>query len=92
MSEPEFGVSELANLCGTHRETQNNRLKTYGLTGSTLVAQLKLVEAEKLLAKDKRSVGETALKLGYSDPTAFSRGFSQMDRHVADQPHLSSPV
>ncbi len=75
LAEPGFGVDELADLCGFHRETLNNRLKPYGLTASRVIARIKQEEAESLLAEDNSSVGDTAQRLGYADPTAFSRAF-----------------
>ncbi|MFY0660347.1 MAG: helix-turn-helix domain-containing protein [Shimia sp.] len=75
LAEPGFGVDELANLCGFHRETLNNRLEPYGQTASQVIVRLKQEAAESLLIKGWKSVGETAQRLGYRDPTAFSRAF-----------------
>ncbi|WP_282022545.1 helix-turn-helix domain-containing protein [Ruegeria faecimaris] len=75
LADSGFGVDELADLCGFHQETLNNRLKPYGQTSSQVIARIKQEEAERLLAKDNKSVGETAQRLGYADPTAFSRAF-----------------
>uniref|UniRef100_UPI00249458EA helix-turn-helix domain-containing protein n=1 Tax=Ruegeria atlantica TaxID=81569 RepID=UPI00249458EA len=52
-----------------------NRLEPYGQTASQVIARIKQEEAERLLTKDNKSVGETAQRLGYADPTAFSRAF-----------------
>lgn len=75
LAEPGFGVDELASLCGFHRETLNNRLAPYNMTASQVIARIKKAEAEYLLVKGTKSVGETAQRLGYADPTAFSRAF-----------------
>lgn len=75
LAEPGFGVDALANLCGFHRETLNNRLKPYGQTASQVIARLRQDAAESLLMEGNTSVGETARRLGYADPTAFSRAF-----------------
>ncbi|WP_171098020.1 AraC family transcriptional regulator [Ruegeria sp. HKCCD7255] len=75
LGEPGFGVDELARLCGFHRETLNNRLAPYGQSASQVISGIKLEEAKKLLGPGGKSVGETALRLGYADPTAFSRAF-----------------
>lgn len=75
LAEPEFGVDALADLCGFHRETLSNRLKPYGLTASQVIARLRQDAAESLLIESNTSVGETARRLGYADPTAFSRAF-----------------
>ncbi len=75
LSEPGFGVDELADLCGFHRETLNNRLKPYGQTASQVIARLRQEAAESLLIDGNMSVGDTAQRLGYTDPTAFSRAF-----------------
>ena len=75
LAEPGFGVDELARLCGFHRETLNNRLQPYGQTASQVIACVKQDTAENLLVKGGKSVGEIAQRLGYGDPTAFSRAF-----------------
>jgi AraC-like DNA-binding protein len=75
ISEPKFGVDELARLCGFHPDTLNNRLEPYGQTASQVIARVKQDEARTLLSKGRKSVGETAQRLGYGDPTAFSRAF-----------------
>ncbi|WP_170366835.1 helix-turn-helix domain-containing protein [Ruegeria arenilitoris] len=75
LGEPGFGVDELARLCGFHRETLNNRLASYGQSASQVISAVKPEEAKKLLGPVGKSVGETALRLGYADPTAFSRAF-----------------
>lgn len=75
LADPGFGVEDLANLCGIHHETLNGRLRGYDETASQVIARLKREEAEKMLQPGGRSVGETAQRLGYSDPTAFSRAF-----------------
>ncbi len=75
LAEPGFGVDALADLCGFHRETLNNRLKPYGQTASQVIARLRQDAAESLLIDGNTSVGETAQRLGYTDPTAFSRAF-----------------
>lgn len=75
LAEPGFGVDALADLCGFHRETLNNRLKPYGQTASQVIARLRQEIAESLLNEGNKSVGETAQRLGYADPTAFSRAF-----------------
>ncbi len=75
LAEPGFRVDELANLCGFHRETLNNRLEPYDQTASQVIARIKKEAAENLLLKGETSVGETAQMLGYGDPTAFSRAF-----------------
>ncbi len=74
-ADPGFGVDELASLCGFHRETLNNRLAPYGQSASQVIAGIKLVEAKRLLGEEQKPVGETAQRLGYADPTAFSRAF-----------------
>ncbi len=75
LAEPEFGVDALADLCGFHRETLNNRLKPYDQTTSKVIARIRQEEAEHLLLQRNASVSETAQQLGYADPTAFSRAF-----------------
>ncbi len=75
LAEPGFGVDELARLCGFHRETLNNRLAPYDMTASQVITNVKQSEAERLLMTQNMSVGRTALRLGYADPTAFSRAF-----------------
>ncbi|WP_170332105.1 helix-turn-helix domain-containing protein [Ruegeria arenilitoris] len=53
----------------------NNRLAPYGQSASQVISGVKLEEAKKLLGPAGKSVGETALRLGYADSTAFSRAF-----------------
>lgn len=75
LADPDFSVEVLAKLCGIHQETLNSRLTSYSQTASQVITRLKQQEAKKLLLQEGNSVGETAQRLGYSDPTAFSRAF-----------------
>lgn len=77
LSDPGFTVDILAQLCGMHPETLNNRLAKYNKTASQVIADIKREEAERLLKQGGQSVGEVAQRLGYSDPTAFSRAFKK---------------
>lgn len=78
LADPEFSVEALAKLCGIHPETLNTRLKKYDETASQVISRLKFEEAKKMLQPGGNSVSETAVRLGYSDPTAFSRAFRKM--------------
>lgn len=77
LSEPGFGVEAAAEACGYKVDTLNRRLAAFDTTISGIFADLRKKEAELALEEGVESIAEIALRLGYSDATAFSRAFKK---------------
>ena len=59
--------------------TLQRRLHRNGLTYSALVERVRHEEACRLLQVNSRSIAEIAVRLGYSDPSHFSRAFRRWE-------------
>ena len=70
-------IAEVASALGLSRQTLYRRLKTEGITFEALLDDLRRRLALQLLRDQGLSVKETAYRLGFSDPAAFSRAFKR---------------
>lgn len=70
-------LAKIANLCGVPAWTLKRRLNEAGLTFQKLVTDTRRDMAIEYLCDYRLSVTETALALGYSETSAFSRAFRQ---------------
>lgn len=77
LNEPNFGVEAAAEACGYKVDTLNRRLAAYDTTTSAVFADLRREEAETALKYGDETIAEIAMRLGYSDATAFSRAFKK---------------
>lgn len=68
-------VEQSAGRVGIAVRTLQRRLRQDGLTYSELVERVRHEEACRLLQGGSRSIAEIAVRLGYSDPSHFSRAF-----------------
>ena len=59
--------------------TLQRRLHRHGLTYSALVERVRHEEACRLLQEHGKSIAEIAVRLGYSDPSHFSRAFRRWE-------------
>ena len=72
-------VKQGAWRVGISVRTLQRRLHRHGLTYSELVERVRDEEACRLLQEDSRSIAEIAARLGYSDPSHFSRAFRRWE-------------
>ncbi|WP_022834710.1 hybrid sensor histidine kinase/response regulator transcription factor [Salisaeta longa] len=78
LSDPDFGVAELAAALDTTRSTLYRRLRAEGSPSpSELLRTVRLDEARRLLAEDAGTVTEVAYAVGYENLSAFSRAFRE---------------
>ena len=77
LGQGEVSVARVAHDMGCSRQTLYRRLKAEGATFAEVLDQLRRRIARRLLREDGLSVKETAYRLGFSDPAAFSRAFKR---------------
>ena len=70
-------IEEVARALGLSRQTLYRRLKAEGFTFEEILDALRRRLALRMLREDRLSVKETAYRLGFSDPAAFSRAFKR---------------
>ena len=70
-------IDEVARALGLSRQTLYRRLKAEGATFEELLDRVRRRLALRLLREQGLSVKETAYRLGFSDPAAFSRAFKR---------------
>ncbi|MEL1242577.1 hybrid sensor histidine kinase/response regulator transcription factor [Flavobacterium flavipallidum] len=78
MEEPDFNSEELAQSLMISQRQLYRKLK--GITGSTVhefITKVKMNQAEELLRNSDLSISQIAYKLGFSEPSNFSRTFSK---------------
>jgi len=72
-------VEQGARYVGVSVRTLQRRLHRQGLTYSALVERVRHEEACRLLQANSRSIAEIAMRLGYTDPSHFSRAFRRWE-------------
>lgn len=77
LAEAHCTLPDLAKTCGVPTWTLKRRLAKSGLSFQTLVADVRRALAIEYLVDYSMSVTDTALALGYSEVSAFSRAFRQ---------------
>ncbi|HEY0114794.1 MAG TPA: helix-turn-helix domain-containing protein [Allosphingosinicella sp.] len=70
-------IERVARELGCSRQTLYRRLKAEGVTFEELLDSLRRRLAIRFLQKEGLSVKEAAYRLGFSDPSAFSRAFKR---------------
>lgn len=71
-----IGLRETAAFCGVTVRTLLRRFAAAGVpTPGTVLQDIRMEKARKLLSTGTASVKETALECGYADQTAFARAF-----------------
>ena len=73
--EENLTVERAADLCGIGKRQLSRKLKTKGTTIKKEIAYLRQERAEKALANSNQRILEIAAKVGFHDPTTFSRAF-----------------
>lgn len=76
MKKPEFGIPELCKATGMSRSQLHLKLKALtNRSTSHFIRGIRLQRAKALLEEGTYSVGDVAKKVGFSDPTYFSKTF-----------------
>ncbi|HVQ08095.1 MAG TPA: helix-turn-helix domain-containing protein [Allosphingosinicella sp.] len=70
-------IDDVARALGCSRQTLYRRLKADGVTFAALLDTLRRRLALRFVREQGLSVKETAWRLGFSDPAAFSRAFKR---------------
>ncbi len=84
IEDTDFGSDELAVALGISQRQLYRKLK--GISGCTVhefITKVKMNQAEELLKNSDLSISQIAYKLGFSEPSNFSRTFS---RHFGCSP------
>ncbi|MBP6759884.1 MAG: helix-turn-helix domain-containing protein, partial [Flavobacterium sp.] len=78
IEDTDFGSDELAHALGVSRRQLYRKLK--GISGSTVhefITKVKMNMAEELLKNSDLGISQIAYKVGFSEPSNFSRTFSK---------------
>jgi len=67
----------IASLCGMSRRTLSRKLASAGTSLSQEMARLKQQRAQTYLGETNSTVSDVSRRLGYDDPTVFSRAFKR---------------
>jgi AraC-like DNA-binding protein len=78
LARGDFTLPVLAARMGMSVSTIKRRLASRGITFNDLRLELTGKLARQMLASTQMPVGDVALELGYSGPSAFNRAFRQM--------------
>lgn len=70
-------IEDVARALGCSRQTLYRRLKAEGVTFAELLDDLRRRLASRFVREQGLSVKETAWRLGFSDPAAFSRAYKR---------------
>lgn len=77
----EANIETIANKLGLSRQTLFRKLRAEGVTFEQILDEFRHKLAVQYLAERKTSVNETAYRLGFSGPAAFSRAFKRWSGH-----------
>ncbi|MEP6691429.1 MAG: AraC family transcriptional regulator [Gemmatimonadaceae bacterium] len=72
-----MGVDAIAVRLGLSRQTLFRKHRAEGLSFEGVLEDLRREVAIHCLGPEKASVSETAYRVGYSEPAAFSRAFKR---------------
>jgi len=76
LSDESFGIVELCRSLGLSRSQVHNKIKANtGLSTSIYIRSIRLKKAKYLLRNTDSNVSEVAYKVGYKEPSYFSRLF-----------------
>lgn len=78
MIEARPDINSAANATGISQRTLQRRLKNYGTSFTQLVTEVRIGMAKQLIQDQEYSIIEVATRLGYNDPTNFSRAFRRV--------------
>ena len=73
-----FHIKEIAKELGLSPKKLNALIKQYtSLTPASLIKEMKILEAKRMLASKSRSIKEIAYSLGFDQPTYFTKYFKK---------------
>ncbi|MEM1110975.1 MAG: helix-turn-helix domain-containing protein [Pseudomonadota bacterium] len=75
-SSPPLKKAEIARLLGVSERSLTRQLACEGTHYNALFAEVQSERARNLLANPKLKISEVAYRMGYSDPAAFTRAFT----------------
>jgi AraC-like DNA-binding protein len=75
LPEGRASAEEIAEALGLSERTLHRRLRDEGATFRGVLDAFREAEAERLLSAGRLPLGEVALRLGFSDQTAWNRAF-----------------
>lgn len=87
----DIGIERVARALGLSRQTLYRRLKAEGVTFEELLDRLRRRLARRLL-REGLAVKEVAYRLGFSDPSAFSRAYKRWTGSSPRGPSVSRPL
>ena len=70
-------IDAVARKLGVSRQTLFRKLKGEGVTFEKILDEMRYRLALQCLQRENISVNETAYRVGFSDPAAFSRAFKR---------------
>jgi len=73
--DEDLTVERVAELCGIDKRQLSRKLRSKGTTINKEIANLRQERATSALVKSDQRIAEIATKVGFSDPTVFSRAF-----------------
>lgn len=78
MENSDFNISAFASAAGVSRSLLHMKLKKLvGLNATEFVKAIRLKHAAQLLEKSELSISEIAFKVGYADPSYFTKTFKE---------------
>ncbi len=75
LHDEDLTVERAAELCGIDKRQLSRKLRSKGTTINKEIANLRQERATSALVKSDQRIAEIATKVGFSDPTVFSRAF-----------------
>ncbi|MCB9051871.1 MAG: response regulator [Lewinellaceae bacterium] len=78
LEEPDFSVEQLSRKAGMSRVQVHRKMKALtGVAASHYIKTIRLNRAFELLKDPELNISEVAYRVGFKDPSHFSRAFSQ---------------
>lgn len=77
LHEPNLGADRIARLWGVSKRTLARRLAEQGTSLKNEVDRMRQSHAESALLSDAQSIAQVGAKLGYNDPSVFTRAFKR---------------
>ena len=68
-------IDKVAGLFHSSPRSLQRRLSNEGITYAGLVSRCRCQEAQRLLVESDEQIQDIATRLGYADPSSFSRAF-----------------
>jgi AraC-like DNA-binding protein len=78
IQESELNINFAAGLCNTSRRSMQRKLADEGTCYTAVLDQVRFHAACRMLQDSNIKVADVAQRLGYSNPTHFSRAFRRI--------------